>query len=346
MVLKHPELDETSEHLESQPQSNTFSQPFVNHSQPLEIDLPGFMAAIGLSDVTEKLVAEEIDMITLTQFGEDEFNMLKTHLGLTLGKIMKLKLALKNRQQVTSQPQVNSQSTQRQRSVLFQSQHSESTHIEPTYSHIESTRIEHNVNPNQEEETFDDEIVDETNYSKLNTLQLEVRAQEDLMDPYEEEHIENTIGEGSVQLDFIQCRCSTTRHHCAKCGEKVCNLCSEPVPGSDDDDVRMHSPTDHRCKTKEKAENHHNYHCPKCSKAFRTMAEHEQHMMGHSKFESFSEISLQSDGTLSNLLLDCKYCENKFENETDLRDHVLVDHTAMEQLQGKDSNSQLRQPSQ
>ena len=78
--------------------------------------------------------------------------------------------------------------------------------------------------------------------------------------------------------------------YCNNCKQTACNLFTDSK--GDEDNVRLHFPTDHRClfcrqsfKNQIEREKHKKtqlttgqnpYHCPKCEASFKTMSEHEK----------------------------------------------------------------------
>ena len=107
--------------------------------------------------------------------------------------------------------------------------------------------------------------------------------------------------------------------YCNNCKQTACNLFTDSK--GDEDNVRLHFPTDHRClfcrqsfKNQIEREKHKKthlttgqnpYHCPKCEASFKTMSEHK-----------------------------------KFQNDYYLERHVLIEHTQLETITGKYSDDE------
>ena len=68
--------------------------------------------------------------------------------------------------------------------------------------------------------------------------------------------------------------------------------------------------------------------CPKCDDSFGAKENLDKHLNSdHSQFGDFSELSLDSNGSISDLYIKCPKCTSSFENELDLQTHVEVIHS-------------------
>ena len=64
-----------------------------------------------------------------------------------------------------------------------------------------------------------------------------------------------------------------------------------------------------------------NFQCPKCDKIFEDIALLNEHVDcdHHSLEMTPSSLTLISDGSMSDVFIDCAICKKKFENELDAR---------------------------
>ena len=137
--------------------------------------------------------------------------------------------------------------------------------------------------------------------------------------------------------DLFDCELckSAEQHKCRKCNLPVCNLrCSVQDPLSDNEQHRIHRVGDSRCYIQSSQK----MKCPKCDDSFEEKGNLDRHLeRNHSRFEDFSELSLASEGSLSDLFIKCSTCSSAFENEYDLARHIRITHL--------DSINKKRKPS-
>ena len=94
-------------------------------------------------------------------------------------------------------------------------------------------------------------------------------------------------------------------------------------PLSDNELHRIHREGDPRCRILT-----HNLKCPKCDDIFNQQETLDNHLHNeHSRFTDYSELSLASDGSLSELYIKYTKCTSAFENDYDLQRHIETIHT-------------------
>ena len=147
----------------------------------------------------------------------------------------------------------------------------------------------------------------------------------------------NTNSEDDL-FDCELCK-SAEQHKCRKCNLPVYNLrCSVQDPLSDNEQHRIHRVGDSRCYVQSSQK----MKCPKCDDSFHEKGNLDRHLeRNHSRFEDFSEPSLASEGSLSDLFIKCSTCSSAFENEYDLARHIRITHLDSINKKRKPSESSL-----
>ena len=130
------------------------------------------------------------------------------------------------------------------------------------------------------------------------------------------------VGVSEPLLENFEVDCSlcnqSSQHKCMLHKISVCNLkCSMQDPTSDNEQHHIHKTGDPRCV-------HLNFQCPKCDKFFEDIVLLNEHVDcdHHSLEMTPSSLTLISDGSMSDVFIDCAICKKKFENELDVLNHM------------------------